>query len=337
MTALNQYDRLEASGLWRATPDEQRREVVVSIGDATLVISDLRDHALAHWSLAAIERVNPDETPAIYHPDGDPGETLELAADAPEMIAAIEKLHRAIERSRPHPGRLRIVSVLVSCLVVAALIAFWLPGAMLRHTVSVVPAVNRVTIGKALLARIERVSGPACSDPAGRAALKKLEAEMGGATLVVLPAGVRDALSLPGGIILLNRAVIEDFEDPDVAIGYIIVERERAKATNPLEALLKVSGVAASFHLITTGTLTEETLDAYAQYLLTAPKVALSEAQILNGFASAEVRSTPYAYGVDVSGETVLGLIEADPMTGREVRTILKDSDWIRLQNICGG
>lgn len=43
MTALREYDRLEATGLWRPGPEEQRREVVVSIGEATLVITDMRD------------------------------------------------------------------------------------------------------------------------------------------------------------------------------------------------------------------------------------------------------------------------------------------------------
>ncbi|MEM1073925.1 MAG: hypothetical protein AAGI36_05695, partial [Pseudomonadota bacterium] len=76
MTALKKYARLEASGLWRAAPDEQRREVVVSIGEATLVISDMRDSAITHWSLAAVERSNPGKRPALFHPDGDPGETL---------------------------------------------------------------------------------------------------------------------------------------------------------------------------------------------------------------------------------------------------------------------
>ena len=56
MTALSKYDRLEATGLWRINPSEQRREVVVSIGDATLIISDINDTALTHWSLAAVER-----------------------------------------------------------------------------------------------------------------------------------------------------------------------------------------------------------------------------------------------------------------------------------------
>ncbi|MEP2030401.1 MAG: hypothetical protein ABJI96_17025 [Paracoccaceae bacterium] len=335
MTALNQYDRLEASGLWRATPDDQRREVIVSIGEATLIITDMRDQALTHWSLAAVERANTSNTPAIFFPDGDPGETLELASSADEMIAAIDKLRRAVEQSRPHPGRLRFFSIAASILAVAALMVFWLPDAMLRHTVSVVPDVNRAAIGRSLLQRIERVSGPSCAEPAGLAALTLLSQELGSSKLVVLRAGVRDALQLPGGLVLLSRALIEDYEEPDVAAGYVIAERVRAAALDPLEAMLRASGVMASFHLITTGSLTEETLDAYAQHLLTAPRPDVSDDQLLEAFAVAEIRSSPFAFAQDVSGETVLGLIEADPMAGRDVRRLLSDGDWIRIQNIC--
>ena len=107
MTALTKYDRLEAAGLWRAAPDQQRVDVVVCIGDATLTIKDMRDQALAHWSLAAIARANPGKRPALFHPEGDSTETLEIAADEDEMIRAIEKLRKAVERARPHKGRLR--------------------------------------------------------------------------------------------------------------------------------------------------------------------------------------------------------------------------------------
>ena len=88
MTALQKYQRIEASGLWRPSPDAQRREVIVSIGEATLVITDTRDQPLTHWSLAAIERTNPGELPALYCPDGDPDETLELSEQEAEMMTA---------------------------------------------------------------------------------------------------------------------------------------------------------------------------------------------------------------------------------------------------------
>ena len=103
MTALKEYQRLEATGLWRETVEAQRREVVVSIGDATLVISDLQDRPLTHWSLAAIERHNPGENPAIFNPDGDPHETLELGADA-ELAGELVHLLFHLDVAEAVPG-----------------------------------------------------------------------------------------------------------------------------------------------------------------------------------------------------------------------------------------
>ena len=53
-------------------------------------------------------------------------------------------------------------------------------------------------------------------------------------------------------------------------------------------------------------------------------------------FAQAAVPSSPYAYARDITGETTLGLIEADPMAGRTLEQVLPDRDWVLLQSICG-
>ncbi len=337
MTALREYDRIEASGLWRAAPEDQRREVIVSIGDATLTITDMADRPLAHWSLAALERGNPGEFPAIYFPDGDPGETLELADSETTMIDAIERLRNAIESARPHPGRLRLVSALSIFAVIALMLVFWLPGAMLRHTVNVVPDIQRKAIGQALLGRIERVSGQMCNTPDATPVLAKLARRTGARQLAVMRSGVSDSLHLPGGIILLNRTLIEDHEDPAVAAGAVLAERARAEAQDPLAELLGYGGPVATFRLLTSGKLTRETLDHFAERVLSAPRPALGDEQLLAIFAQAAIPSTPYAYARDVTGETVLGLIEADPMAGRDIEPVLPDRDWIILQGICGG
>jgi hypothetical protein len=337
MTALKEYDRIEASGLWRAAPEDQRREVVVSIGDATLTITDMADRPLAHWSLAALERGNPGAFPAIYFPDGDPGETLELAETEATMIEAIERLRDAIENARPRPGRLRLVSALSIFAVIASIGVFWLPGAMLRHTVNVVPDIQRKAIGQALLGRIERVSGQMCSAPDATRVLAKLAKRTGARQLVVMRSSVSDSLHLPGGIILLNRTLIEDHEDPAVAAGAVLVERARAEAKDPLAELLGYGGPVATFRLLTSGKLTRETLDHFAERVLSAPRPDLSDQEILAIFARAAVPTTPYAYARDITGETVLGLIEADPMAGREVEPVLPDRDWVILQSVCGG
>ncbi|WP_294620631.1 hypothetical protein [uncultured Roseovarius sp.] len=340
MTALSEYHRLEASGLWRASPEDQRSEVIVSIGDATLVISDMQDRALAHWSLAAVDRANPGETPAIYHPDGDPGETLELAENEEQMVEAIEKLRAAIERRRPHPGRLRLVMFLASVLAVAGLAVFWLPDAAKNHAVSVVPEVKRTEIGEGLFGHIQRVTGPACRDAGGREALARLARRLpgtgGAGHLAVMRGGVKDAVALPGGTILINRSLVEDFEDPDVVAGYIIAERLRTQLHDPLNDLLEHAGLWATITLLTTGDLGEETLTAYAEHLLTDERPELDEEVLLKGFETWQVRSTPYAYARDISGETTLALIEADPYAAASPEPVLSDANWLRLQGICG-
>ena len=309
----------------------------MSIGDATLVITDMNDQALTHWSLAAVQRENPGTRPALYFPDGDPGETLELTTNEAEMIDAIETLRRAIEKARPHPGRLRWLSVVVSVAVVAALLILWLPGAMREHSLRVVPQVKHDALGRTLLARIERVSGKQCRDRASVAALSQLSQRLDTGPIAILPNMTRASLHLPGGLIVISSALVEDYEEPDVVAGYIVTEKLRQDVGNPLRDLLRAVGLRENFRLLTTGDIADEALNAYAEHLMISPPSPLDAAAQLAAFEATGLRSTPYAYARDITGETTLPLIEGDPMSGREPVLLMSDAHWLRLQNICGG
>lgn len=338
MTALTKYQRLEAPGLWRPAPGEQRRDVIVSVGDATLTISDLQDRALTHWSLPAVHRLNPRERPAVFAPSdaADEAEELELADD--DMIRAIETVRRAIEKAKPRPGRLRFVLTLFTAAGLVALSVFWLPDALRRHTASVLPDVTRAAVGQRLLERVRRVAGTPCAGALGTRALDRLGARVlgaEGADLYVVSTGVVTAGHLPGHIILLNRALVEDYEEPDVAAGYILAEDARAAASDPMLELLDHAGLWATAKLLTTGTIADEVLDSHAERLLTTAPVPLAYETILTRFAEARVRATPYAFAVDQTGETTLPLIEADPVPLAEAQPLLSDADWVSLQGIC--
>lgn len=337
MTALKEFTRLEAAGLWRPSPEAQRRDVIISLGEATLTISDMQERVLGHWSLAAIERRNPGQFPALYGPDGDPGECLELPESEDTMIGAIEKLRHAISRKRPQPGRLRWMTLGGLAVLLLALALFWLPGALVRYTASLVPESQRAEIGNTILTRIERVTGQACQTGDTGAILDKLAARTGAERLIVLGAGVQDSLHMPGGIILLNRALIEDHEDPAVVAGYILSERARVGLEDPLVRMLRSAGMRASLGLLTTGTLSASAIDRYAETLLTKPRPDLPVEPLLSAFEAAQIPSTPYAYAKDITGETTLPLIEADPMAGSDPGPLLPDRDWVILQSICGG
>lgn len=341
MTALTKYDRLEAVGLWRAAPDQQRIDVVVCIGEATLTIKDMRDRALAHWSLAAVARANPGKRPAIFHPDGDPSETLELSADEDEMIRAIEKLRRAVERSRPRKGRLRgVLSLLFAAGVVASAV-FILPGALVDQAIKVVPDVKRAEIGNALLTAMQRVTGPPCRASYARAPLADLTARLSPdrepTYLAVMRAGVTGAVHLPGGVILLSRTLVEDYDSPDVAAGYVIAEQSRRAARDPLRAMLEASGSMAVVRLLTSGSMPASAVEDYATRLLTQAPAPVEVGAMLARFAALDVSSSPFAYAVDLSGESTLSLIEGDPHRGAPATPVLPDSVWVRLQTICEG
>ncbi len=338
MTALEQYQRLESPAIWHPSPQAQRRDVILSFGDATLVIADLRGRALAHWSLPAVERVNPGETPALFRPGPDAEEMVEIDDEA--MIDALMKVRRAIERRRPHPGRLRHVLTAAAVAVVAGLMVFWLPRAMIDYTAAVVPPQKRAAIGESLLESIRRISGKTCETALGRQALTRLHERLlpgQAGRIVVLSGGMPKAEHLPGGIILLNRALVEDYDDPAVVAGFVLAEDQRARNEDPMVRLLRTAGLVTSFRLLTTGEIPDSTLKGYAEALMVAQPAPVDQEILAMRFAEAGVPASPYAYALDITGETTLALIEADQLNPAEGRPVLNKTDWASLQAICGG
>lgn len=341
MTALRKYQRLECFGIWRAEAEGQRRDVAVSFGAASLVISDPRSNVpLTHWSLPAVQRRNPGVMPALYAPDGDSDEELEL--DDRDMIDALETVQRVLARGRRGPRRMRLAVLGGTALGFLAIAVFWLPDALIRHTATVVPMPKRAEIGQSILAEIE-TSGLAmrCRAPLGQRALTRLQERVGappGLRVTVLTgAAMPAARLLPGRTVILGERMIAAHDTPEVAAGYLLAETLRNTVEDPLLPVLRHAGAVATFRLLTTGDIPAESLRGYgAQIMAQAPRPIDSE-MLLARFAEVGIRSTPYAFDLDPSGETTLALIEADPFRpAPPPRPVLSDGDWISLQGICG-
>ncbi|WP_284162676.1 hypothetical protein [Frigidibacter sp. SD6-1] len=328
MTALSEYQRLECTGLWREHAGAQRREVIVTFGDATLMLKEAAsDRALAHWSLPALTRANPGEMPALFRPDPEAEEELEI--DDEVMIAAIGKVHRLIEARRPHPGRLR--GALVATLLAAFLgaMVFWLPGALIAHTARVLPAPVRAAVGQAILADITRLTGPPCAEPEGLSAADLLSDRLLGrsAALVILPEGLQGTLHLPGGLILAGRPLLDSGDDPALFAGHLLAEELRARQTDALTEALTHAGFRASFHLLTTGDVTAGAFHGYGERLLKASANPVPTDALTAMAARVRLDLAPY------SKATGAPLARPD---GGEVVPIISDTDWVGLQGICG-
>lgn len=335
MTALAQYQRLECVGIWCPAPGRDRQEVVLSFGDATLVIADGSGLPLAHWSLAAIRRRNPGTRPALFAPGPDEGEELEVADDL--MIDAIEKVRRAVLRRRPRPPRLRRVLLGLSLAGGLALSVFWLPGALVGQTLKLVPQVKRAEIGMSLLGLIQHKAGPTCRNPQGKAALARLRARvLGGDSpvrIVVTPAALSGALVLPGAVVMVPRDLVERQDDPAVLAGYVLAAVAARGTNDPLGAVLRDAGLLATLHLLGTGDLPSGALAHYAGTVLGAPQPAPGTAALLQAMATAKVPATPYARAAKPGNADAL--VAGDSATSADFPPVLSDADWVALQGIC--
>lgn len=326
MTALKEYERLESSGLWRSGADAQRREVIVSFGDATLVMSDTAERPLTHWSLSAVHRENPGIRPALFLPAPDAAETLEI--EDGEMIDAIEKVRKSIERARPRPGRLRWLFRLgLPAAVVAAALAYG-PKLLVQQTAAVIPPVKRAAFGAEILDHLEDRLGQACASPFGLQALDRLNDRLlgTGGTLVILPNGLGLSAALPGGIIVLDQESIENIDDPLIAAGHVLAAQATRELEDPLGPLLRHAGSRATVQLLTTGQLSSEALEGYADALLEGPRGYPDITDLEGVFDRARVAIRPFyaEQGVVLESETT-----TDPSP------VLTDGQWVALQGIC--
>lgn len=338
ITALKKYQKLECTGLWRAEAHGQRREVIVNLGESSLVLSDPKQEtALAHWSLPAVIRRNPDRLPAIFAPGLDDGEELEIE-DA-EMIAALGTVHSALEAARPHPGRLRnsILGVIAAGIVVLGVV--FLPGALVTHTASVLPDATRVEIGRMALDDLSRLTGQPCAGRRGTQALSRLALRLADPAprIVILREGLSAPLHLPGPVVALPQALLAEQDGPDMAAGFALAETIAAQMDDPMLPILRHAGSIATLRLLTTGALPPDALAGYGETLLERPAARPPVSLLLAGFEAAGIASTPYALGVAAADDALRDLVDSDPFKGVAPPPLMTDEDWVSLQDICSG
>ena len=332
MTALERYQRLESLGLWREAEGSQRREVLVSFGSATLVVSDTAERPLTHWSLPAVTRINPGSHPALFSPGPDSPERLEI--DDGDMIEAIEAVRAALDRARPRPGRLRGGLTLALLAAVGLAAAVYGPDALRGQAAVATPAAQRAELGARILGHMQAQAGPVCRGTAGTQALARLMARLDlPGQAVVLPAALPGPVNLPGDLTVLAQATLARYDDPAVAAGELL--SARAAMPDPLDDLLRQAGLRATVTLLTTGDLPPETLRTFAQSLLAGPPPPVSEQDLLSAFTAARLPAAPYAPVRTDRGQDAARLLTQTPPEGGAVA--LSDEDWVRLRSICDG
>ncbi|WBU55584.1 hypothetical protein [Paracoccus sediminicola] len=316
--------------------------MVVSIGEATLVLTDPKSDApLAHWSLPAVERLNPGETPARYSPAGaDDEDRLDILEINDEwMVEAIGKVQLAIEQRRSRPGRVRggLTLAALAAMLLAAVI--WLPPALRAHAVRITPPAERAEIGETILAEMAAVSGGApCRNPVGRQGIMRLTQRLGlpdDSRIEILPQGLEGAVMLPGRIAVAAEGLIAGQSGPEPLAGHVLAARIRADAADPLADVIDYVSFPELLRLLTSGSLPREALDGYGAALLDASPPRAADQALLSGFRDKRVPTTPFATSLPNRALPPVALTESDPFRSAPYPPIMSERDWVSLQQIC--
>ncbi len=290
---------------------------------------------MAHWSLPAIERVNPGAAPAIYRAAPDAADRLEITDS--EMIAAIEQVRRAVGKGRPQRGRLRGVFVTCMLLAMIAFLVLWTPSAIRKRAANILPQASHAALGNELYSKVRRIAGAPCSDPQGQAALDRLANKVApGAQVRVMPSAIETTAVLPNGIILLGRSVVEDHDSLFVPAGFVVEAHLSRRTRDPIAELLNDASVLEAGRLLTTGKLAERALQAHAERIVGGSRPMPDQSALAAELADLRLPAEPLAYAKDISGESVSDLIEGNAIDAADAVPPLSDSDWVALQGICG-
>lgn len=339
MTALHQYSRLEAAGLWRSEPNAQRREVIVGLRTATIVLLDPKtDMPLAQWSLPAIVRLGEVQGFVTFasHEDGD--ETLEM--DDTAMIAALDKVRMTLERRRKNPGRLRLL--LTGALSASAVvgIAIWLPLGLYDFASQRLPDAARRDVAALSLRDIATISGSPCTGSMGLTAALDLGRRLAPdapPTIQILREGLTQPATLADGTVLLPYALVERADGPETLAGIVLAERLRAAMGDPLQTALRHAGLLATMRLMSSGALPDRAMDGFGLALAAAETDADEAAAPLDtvalqaAFAKAGIPSAPYAAFV---GDTNLAQMQSAAPAGSQT-LVLEDAAFLGLQYMC--
>lgn len=361
MTALTEFQRLESGGAWRAGPGARLRDVVVSVGDATLILSDPKsEQPLAHWSLPAITRLNPGQMPAVFAPGADDtDEQLEL--DDTLMIDAIGRVQRAIAARQAHPGRLRGGLVLLGGLAMLLAAALWLPGATIRYAARIAPPVQQKLIGTAVMQQMERSSGTACASGSGQAVLDHLTAQLLGPDYhaQILPVAAL-AQRLPGGRIILGRDLIENQPDPQQLAAHLLAARLAQTSTATMLPALRHIGIRQTLQLMTSGRIAADALNGYGEWLMSQPAPRPAAEALRAELSAHHLSADSFTATLDPARDAALiaalqkdaaKMPAADPsnaitstsppdaiapgMSAPSTTALLTDQQWLVLQQIC--
>ncbi len=331
MTALEQYVRLEAPGRWREQADRPWREVLVSFGNASLVLSDFDEAPLTHWALASLIAEQRAEGGVRYVPDASTEEVLEI--DDAAMIEAIAEVTKSVRLRPSGPKRRNVTMPLFALLILGAVAAgaAYGPVALANQAFALIPPERAALVGESLSDGLKT-----CGYGPGRRALAQIAAklDLDPDRIRVAEDLARPVTRLPGGHLLLSADLVAETTSASTLAGWLLTARSVGPDQTVLRELIDGKSPAATLGFLFSGKIEDADItwmrDALRSTAPPPPQPALAAA--LRGLAK---RGIPADDFLSDLRRQYSGLTLARPEIADNAPPLLDDQSWVALQSIC--
>lgn len=333
MTALDDFDRLEAVGRLKRTAEDAGVEVVVTFGEATLTMNALNpsgDTPMSHWSIAAVTLQSETEARAIYRLDAQSDETLTIE-DQTFRAAMTRVLQNRTTVTHRRPKR-KWMTLGLGLAALGLLSAVLLPKLITGTATSMISPERAQILAAEMVPMIHARTGPACETPLSETALNRLAKTLnpdGGAVLKIHDMGDVGTISLPGGQILLSEQVLADAPNNATIAAWGALGIAGMIDSSAISELFAETGTWDALSFLSTGELPETAKTrAINKMFIGADDIDPSVVQ--NAEALLRNAKLPVA-GLD----WILGqLPRDDPQISVEIMT---DAEWNALGRACSG
>lgn len=341
MTALEQYERLEAIGIWRDRDGNPGREVVVKFGKSTLVLEAQADEPLTHWSLPALRIRGRSGSDVVYAPDGESRETLTISDG--EMHAALARVIAPAAKAQPAQRRPRsVLKAGLFLVAVLCLLVVFLPSLLGWAAPSLIAPERARLLAANMIPLIEERTGPTCASAGGDAALDRLARRLspaGPPDIRVMDLADIPFLALPGRTVLISRHLAERSRSPEEFAGWAALGLRMSEEQTALRHVFQAAGHRDSLTFLMQGTVTEETLDGAVNRLLIEGDVRkplpVPETTLI--LADAAISPEPLLEGIRRESLSD-GPLTIPPSEGSDGGPlVLSVVDWSAVRSICGG
>ena len=203
MTAIKKYQILESKGFWIESKGKEVKEVIISFGKSSIIISDTNATPLDHWNFNSIVILQKRTTSTTFSPGPEREEKLIVKDE--EMIEAMTIIceHSKIP-SKPMLKFNHVIKLVISLLLV--FFFFSLPSMLRFITLYIIEPYHEVIFVNTLLAKEDSV-GNICPKQKETVELEKMIASSygieTGINISITKSSLPSPAILPGGVIVV--------------------------------------------------------------------------------------------------------------------------------------